>query len=163
MKEDAEIKAMGVLKETLGSLDEDTRVHVIKWAADRFGVVLTKARGGAGGKNEAGADEFPDLGSLFTAARPGTEAERALVVGYWFQVLKGQDAFDSGAINSELKNLGHGVKNITRAFDDLKGRRPSLAIQIQKSGKAKQARKKYKITEAGITRVKQMLAAVEPE
>jgi len=62
-----------------------------------------------------------------------------------------------GPVSTELKNLGHGVANITRAFNDLKARRPALAIQVQKSGRAKQARKKYKITEAGLTKVRKML------
>ena len=61
-------------------------------------------------------------------------------------------------VNGHLKDLGHTVSNITRAFDSLINRSPRLARQIAKSGSAKQARKRYKVTREGIKRVKSMLA-----
>lgn len=156
--QDPEIEAMARVKDALASLDDETREHVIRWAAERFGLSLGRKRSAmpAGGALLDG--EYEDVGTFFTQASPSTAAEKALAVGYWFQVLKGQDSFDGASVNAELKNLGHGVSNITRAFDDLKARRPALAIQVQKSGKAKQARKKYKITEAGMTKVQKMVS-----
>jgi DNA-binding PadR family transcriptional regulator len=50
------------------------------------------------------------------------------------------------------------VSNITRARDGLKARQPQLVIQVQKSGKSKQARKRYKVTSAGKTEVRRMLS-----
>lgn len=157
MPQDPEIEAMAKLKDVLTPLDEETREHVIRWAAERFGLSSPRRRS-ALLSPAMGDDEYEDLGSFFTQVSPSTDAEKALGVGYWLQAIKGQDTFDGGSINTELKNLGHGVSNITRAFDDLKGRRPALAIQVHKSGKAKQARKKYKITDAGAKKVRQMLS-----
>jgi predicted transcriptional regulator len=37
------------------------------------------------------------------------------------------------------------------------GFKPQLAIQLKKSGNAKQARKKYKVTKEGIKKVEEML------
>ena len=39
------------------------------------------------------------------------------------------------------------------------GAKPQLAIQLKKSGNAKQARKKYKVTKAGIAKVEEMMAS----
>jgi hypothetical protein len=43
--------------------------------------------------------------------------------------------------------------------------KPQLVIQTRKSRKAKQARKKYRVTEAGIAHVNQLIAgkAVQPK
>jgi hypothetical protein len=163
MTQDPEIDAMARLKEVLTPLDEETRAHVIFWAAERFGVTLSRRRSVARAGREAPEADYEDAGSLFADADPSTEAEKALTVGYWFQVVKGQENFDGASVNAQLKNLGHGATNITRAFNDLKARRPALALQVQKSGKAKQARKKYKLTEAGLAHVERRLTSGEPE
>jgi hypothetical protein len=102
--------------------------------------------------------EFADLPSLFSAARPEVQSDKALVVAYWLQKIKNSEDLDSQQINSELKHLGHGVPNITRALDYLIGARPALLIQTRKDGTAKQARKRYKLTNEGKNRVLSLLA-----
>ncbi|NKB89197.1 MAG: hypothetical protein GKS06_13350 [Acidobacteria bacterium] len=94
------------------------------------------------------------------AAAPKTQPEKVLVVGYWFQVYGAQDDIDSYSVNRELKHLGHGIPKITRAFNGLIEQRPQLAIQVRKSGKSRQARKKYRITAAGVARVEDMLRVI---
>lgn len=156
MKDDPEINAMFMLKDVLGPLDGETREHVLKWANERFGV--RKMRIGSKNDQEMTHMDCEDVGSIFDAANPGTDAEKALVVGYWLQVIKGRESFEGFAVNSELKNLGYGVSNITRAFEELQRIKPIKARQVQKSGKTKQARKKYKITQEGIRKVESMLS-----
>jgi hypothetical protein len=58
-----------------------------------------------------------------------------------------------------LKNLGHGVKDITKVFSSLIATSPQQVIQTRKSGTSRQARKRYKVTKAGIARVQELLAA----
>jgi DNA-binding PadR family transcriptional regulator len=99
------------------------------------------------------------VGDFYARSTATTEQERALIVAYWVQEIRGDGEFDAQSVNSELKHLGHGVSNITRALDDLKARKPQLVIQTQKSGKSKQARKVYKVTAAGKTEVMRLLAA----
>jgi hypothetical protein len=60
-------------------------------------------------------------------------------------------------VNKELKLLGEGVPNITMAVDALRSQKPALAVQLQKSGKTRQARKTYKLTVAGIKEVERMI------
>ncbi len=172
MDEDQEIQAMSQISKILSDLkDNDAITRVLRWTADRYGVsFLAKTRNvEAGGNSQDGSEndeadgEFSDIASLFSAAGPSTEMDKALVAGYWTQVIEGQEPFESFTINKQLKNLGHGVTNITRALDELMELKPQLVLQTQKSGKSKQARKKYKLTEAGISRVKAMLAHKETD
>jgi hypothetical protein len=98
---------------------------------------------------------FPTFAELFNAADPQTAADKALVAGYWLQ--QNADSFDGQSANRELNHLGHKLGNITNALGALNTQRPSLAIQLAKSGSSQQARKKYKITVSGIEAVKAMI------
>ncbi|HHI78551.1 MAG TPA: hypothetical protein ENK02_01075 [Planctomycetes bacterium] len=161
-----EIQAMSVIEGALEPLEEDVRRRVLRWAAERFGVVLApepSPRGGARSPQQetdtsGGTEEYEALADLYAAAAPKTEADRALVAGYWFQYVQGESELEGARVNKELKQLGHGVANITRAFDGLKAKTPALVMQTRKSGSTKQARKKYKLTNAGKQEVERMLA-----
>jgi len=63
----------------------------------------------------------------------------------------------SDIYNASLKDLGHGLSNVTVALDGLKDEKPALILQLKKSGTSKQARKTYKLTVEGAKRVRQML------
>lgn len=156
MADDPELVAMGAVRDALEELDEDTRRRVLRWATERFRSFSPPPA------NRSGAipapEGFSDFASLFATANPGTEAEKALVAAYWFQVVHGEDPLDSQRLNTELKDLGHGIKNITAALDRLIGRRPRLIMQVRKGGRTKQARKSYRLTVEGVNRVTQMLA-----
>ena len=49
-----------------------------------------------------------------------------------------------------LKDLGHRASNITDALSSAMKEKPALIIQVKKSGSARQARKLYKLTDAGV-------------
>ena len=163
-----ELKVMSEVSKALDRLKADPQVteRVIRWISERY----KPAGGGArhsfarqaeeAGRAATTAHEngFNDFASLFSAADPKTEAEKALVGGYWQQQNKGVIEWDSFSVNKELKHLGHGIANITVALDNLIGRRPQLVIQTRKSGKERQARKLYKLTAEGIKRVNEMLS-----
>jgi hypothetical protein len=102
--------------------------------------------------------DYEDLADLYNAANPTSDVQRALVAGYWFQVVEGNTTFASQTLNTALKDLGHGLSNITKALTALQQQRPALASQVKKAGKSRQARKVYKLTRAGITEVERMLA-----
>src|SRR5258708_11014245 len=171
-----EVAAIGKVKDAVLPHDPAVRQRVLHWAADRFEVILPKGKAapaGNGGADEEDDQEgeqdgeqsetetpgaFAEVASLYDAANPATEADKALVVGYWFQVVQGNADFTGFSVNKELSNLGHGVKNITVALGSMIDSTPRLVIQTHKAGKSKQARKKYKVTGEGIKRLKQMLA-----
>jgi hypothetical protein len=166
-----EIQAMGLIEEAFTPLDDDARRRVLSWAAARYGLATTRlvpeqAAAAAGDSEKDGVNagseppKYESLADFFAATRPKTEADRALVVGYWFQVLQGQQDFEALAVNKELKHLGHGIAHVTSAFDTLIERKPQHVIQTKKSGSARQARKKYKVTEEGKKAVQRMLGSL---
>lgn len=157
-----EIRAMATIVGALDSLDEDTQSRVLRWAVDRYRVSVGLVRTGAATPAASAAatsnHDHTELAELFAAADPQSDADKALVGAYWTQFVQGETDFDSQSVNTRLKNLGHGVGNITRALDTLKDRRPQLVVQLRKSGTSKQARKKYKVTAAGKSVVEAMIA-----
>lgn len=156
---DPELKAMGLIGQLLDELSDDAKQRVLQWAANRY---LPLAKIGAsfsqGSKPNAASEDqpFEDLPALFEATNPTTDVDKALVVAYWFQQIQQNQDFASQIINSELKHLGHAVSNITSAFTSLMNNK--YALQVRKSGKSQQARKKYKLTLAGIKKVQEMIA-----
>lgn len=168
--QDPEVVAIGKVCEAVAGLEPDVQQRVIRWAADKFKVAhlgpesprrQAQNRGDVREEAAAAAEEvkaFNDFSSFYDAADPQTESQKALVAGYWLQQGNEHQDWTSQAANKELKNLGHGIANITGAFDDLIGQRPRLVIQTRKEGTSKQARKKYKVTGEGIKAVKQLLA-----
>src|SRR5262245_47267234 len=108
-------------------------------------------------REQKDAPKFASFADLADVARPKTNAQKALVAGYWLQVCQNAENFDGFTANKELKQLGEGLTNITAAIDALKNEKPALALQLGKSGKSQQARKTYKLTVAGIKAVEAMI------
>ena len=108
-------------------------------------------------------DETPGSSAeLLAAMGARTDAARVLGVAYWFQAIEGRADLEAMTLNRELKDLGHGVSNITGVLSRLIDDRPQLMIQIRKSGSSRQARKKYKITAAGKKHVATLLGQPHP-
>ena len=161
----AEIEALKSVVSALTPLDEQARARVLNWVTAKFNISTAgrhmpalplKIQPFPDPTAEPATPTGQDLATIFSATSPETESDKALVVAYWLQTSKGQEAFDSQEVNGELKHLGHGVKNITRALEVLISTKPQLVIQTRKSGITKQARKKYRVTGEEIARVTQM-------
>jgi hypothetical protein len=168
-----EVDAMKQVAAALKGLDAEAVGRVLRWANDRY---RQPAMGGArpltghvrppagapGGAGQASVVELPgDLAEFYSAAHPETEADRALAIACWIQHVRGDADFDAQSVNKELKHLGDGVGNITQAFTKLMGQKPQLVIQTRKGGTTRQARKRYKVTAAGLAAVKLRMSAAE--
>jgi hypothetical protein len=172
----AEIEAMRAIAQALNPLDESSRRRVLSWASDKF-FSSTTARSVsaivgplAASEEKAAATPQPSSASsrelssfascaeLFHACSPATDGEKALVTATWLQVIGGNQDIDSYSVNTELKHLGYGIGNITRAFQILVEARPALMIQLRKSGTSQQSRKTFRVTDAGLKRVKDMIS-----
>jgi hypothetical protein len=171
MAEDPEISAMSKVSAALAGIDDEARGRVIDWAAKKYGVVLNsfpRLKGHGEGVGIATQAEDGDgaqipFVDLFDRANPVSDPDRALVGGFWFQETSGHPSFDAQKVNNALKDVGHGIGNITQAFNALQRRQPALVRQLAKSGKAKQARKTYKLTTAGVSAVGRMLSPTKTE
>ncbi len=163
----AEIEAMRVVAGALKGLPPTSQRRVLEWATDSFqcGQLRPTSKvhesGSRAPRDSSGSpernEETAELATLFARAKPETDSEKALVVGYWLKVTEHVEEFDGFRVNSELKHLGHRVKNITQALTGLMRMKPQQVVQTRKEGKSKQARKKYKLTVEGIRRVELML------
>lgn len=166
---DPEIDAMSAVATALADLEQDAQGRVLRWAADRYGVVATlpsSSRSGGPGMVEP-AEEVEEtveqapvcehFAELFARAQPKTEPDKALVAAYWLQDIQGQTTWQSAALQKELKNLGHAIGNITDALSSNIRKRPQRVIQLQKKGSARQGRKTYKVTHEGLAYVRGML------
>jgi hypothetical protein len=159
----AELEAMGKMAAIVEPLEPDARTRAVSWIVQHFGIEIGRV---PFGKRTGAPDtparavplDFDTLADLFHAARPRTDREKALVAAYWIQQSKGTAQFASQEVNSELKHLGFGVSNITDALSQLMNEKPSYVIQLKKSGSSKQARKTYKVTDAGNRKVEEMLS-----
>lgn len=171
--DDEEFNAMRDVFQALKALpDDEARTRVLGYAASRLGLALgtsaaAKLKSGTPDE-DAGEDtdaasvvpqptSYSSFAELFDAAHPQSNADRALVAGYWLQVCQGAESFSGLAVNTELKHLGEAVANITNALESLKTQKPALALQLKKSGKSQQARKSYKITVAGVKAVEAII------
>lgn len=167
MAEDDEIDAMKKIAAALEPLGDAARRRALQWAVSRFRSVAVGEEpiGPSHAPSQSGpsgeAHDFQAFADLFEAANPKTDREKALIAAYWVQVCQAQPFFASQALNSELKDLGHGVGNITEALTGLRTDRPALALQLKKSGNTRQARKTYKLTQEGVRRVQTMLRGGE--
>lgn len=178
---DKEFAAIQTIYGALRDLDDDAKIRVMEYVSSRLGITTSvrqdvpapvststsghpETEGAQPTASEETTEEatrdhldFEYFGELFDAADPQTEAERALVTAYWLQICESTDSVTSHAINKELKHLGYELSNVTRAIDDLRKRKPAPVILLRKSGTSKQARKTFKVTEAGEKAVKGML------
>lgn len=159
---DAELHALSTISSLLAELPEDSQSRILAWIWSRYGTESDmRASSRHGDEAQSGGDmrQFADVASLFVAANPSTGSEKALTIAFWLQEYLHHDEWEGFAVNSELKHLGHGLKNVTDALNALIEQRPQLAVQLRKSGKTKQARKRYKLTAEGIRKVRQMVSS----
>jgi hypothetical protein len=158
--DDAEFSAMKTVYETLKALDAPGQGRVLEYVVGRLGIdwpgrkLPSRKHKTDTPEDEAGDDapasKFDSFAELHAAFDPSTDSERALVAGYWLQVCQQAPSFDAQSANSELKNLGHPLSNVTVALTTLIKLKPSQVLQLKKSGNTRQARKTYKLTTAGI-------------
>jgi hypothetical protein len=159
---DPELNVLSTISSLLVDLSEESQARIVTWITSRFGVqtsLIMPPRHGEGADPADQAREFPDVATLFVSAKPSTGSEKALTVGFWLQECLHREEWEGFAINSELKHLGHGLKNVTDALNALIDHRPQLVVQLRKSGKTKQARKRYKLTAEGVRKVRQMVSS----
>lgn len=174
---DPEIDAMSAVATALADLEEDAQGRVLRWAAERYGVIMPtggrqRSTGSDAGVEDGGYEgsedvtqqemteddpEFKDFADLFAAADPKSTEDKALVAAYWRQIHEGEQSWQSSALQRDLRNLGQTIPNITTALTSNMRKRPQRVIQLKKSGSAKQARKTYKVTREGIVYVQGML------
>lgn len=169
MEPDKQIVAIQKIVDALDSLEDEGDLGVVLGFINlRYGpnhlsssIALQSSHALVGSTTPSNSNlpisgSFPDF---YHSTNPQTDGEKALVSGYWIQKCNGAESFDSFSVNQQLKDMGYPIGNITRAFDWLMSQKPQLVHQVKKSGSTKQARKLFKVTQAGLTHVEKMAAS----
>lgn len=172
--DDPELAAMAAIVEAFVDLEDQARARVIRWATDKYALHVVSKSTDNNRVNETAsssaninsdpasappvtASKFNHFAELFDATSPKTEAQKALIAAYWVQVINEAPQFTASNLTKELKNLGHSIGNITRALSNNQDKKPSLVIQLGKSGKTRSSHKTYKLTTEGIKSVDSMM------
>ena len=172
-KTNPEFEAFQQVHDALSGLDADAQSRVISSVSTLLGIGLpsvsvanqnspTVEREGPASDEEKSTSlsaDFSEFAELYAATDPHSNADKALLAGYWRQVCQGEENFSGQSVNTELNHLGHKIANVTNALSQLNDAKPQLVLQLRKSGKSQQARKTYKLSAAGINRVKDMISA----
>ncbi|WP_375462300.1 hypothetical protein [uncultured Enterovirga sp.] len=151
MDEDVELRALQQAAAGIAQLDEAAQKRVLTWLCDKFNVsrAATPAHIRESTPNVAASEGASQtFADLYHAVGPKLDREKVVVAAYW-QKTQGATQFQSIELNAMLKDLGHGVGNVTDALSSAMREKPALIIQLRKAGSSRQARKSYKVTEAG--------------
>lgn len=180
---DPEIKAMSDILQALESLEDGSRIRVLNWAISKYkldNVMSVDEKRSTAGissiesksstvvpagvvSDQINIADFEDLGEFYSQIDPSTDSEKVLTIGCFYQINRGYDDLNAADLNKELKHLGYRVSNVTVSISLLMKKKPALMIQTRKEGNSKQARKKYKVTQAGIKYVEKLLMKVDEE
>lgn len=152
---DREIDAIAKVMEILEPLEEEGRRRVAAYLAQRVGVAEVGSQQPAPHGRDLAS--FSTVADAFAAAGPQKGSDKALVVAAYLQASQQSQELTGAQVNKALRDLGHGVKDITTAMQANIDCRPSLMLQLRKSGKSRQAKKTYKVSDAGMSRVDEML------
>jgi hypothetical protein len=155
---DPELAAMASISAAFDVIeDQSVKNRVLRWATDKFGDesadIINES---VSYEPEKASQSFNDFVDLYDAARPSSRIDRALVAAYWLQVIGENKAWNSFGTNKVLKDLGYGIDGISKIFVAAQKQSPALVMQTSKNGKTAQAKKTYKLTQAGINQVERM-------
>lgn len=112
------------------------------------------------GQTSIGLASFDTLGDCFGSYQGESklrDVDTALIGAAYYQVKNGVDKFGSQEVNSELKNIGRRLSNVTDSLTPHLKTKPARIIQLKKSGNSRQARKEYKVTDEGIKEATRIL------
>lgn len=168
MDKDEEIEVMSTVYQAMKELGNDSQLRILNWLTDKFQLNRElnrlkehKDKINDGSYKGSDIDRFSSIDELFSHVDPKGTGQKVLVVASFLQVKYQKTDLTGREINQDLRNLGHGVKNITAAIQPLIDRKPKLMIQTRKAGATKQAQKKYKVTSEGLKVVREMLQTKE--
>lgn len=155
-----ELRVMDEVARLIEPLEPESRGRVVGWLVAKFAEVSGASQPSGRQGTRGSAPE--DLPSLFDRAQPRTQAESALLVAYWLHQRQDSPDLDSAQINAALRDLGHGIPNITQAMTSLIKANPRLILQTKKTGNSRQSRKRYRVTSEGMKQVERMLGKEAP-
>ena len=171
---DPELEALSKVNDAIKNLPEDAKIRVVAWLINKYSIYSNQpANASMPPKkllSENGVEEkeivegdgqqiasFSSPAEFFAKCSPSKPSEKILVIAAYLQTKNSEKDLSGFEINQVLKNMGHKVENITHKMDTLMGQKPQLMIQTKKSGNSRQAKKSYRVTDAGIKEVEKLI------
>jgi hypothetical protein len=179
-------KELSVIEEVaaiMEGLDQDQQRRVLMWLEDYFDVfgdgnteedsddvsydsiqpaALPEATS-AVEESEEELDEVAEVEpdtfeTLFDRVAPKTAIQKIVVAAYWLQTREGEQQWKSFSTNKLLKSLGVKISSVSGTLA-LEGKKDEPLVEMMsKAGDSMQARKTYRLSEAGIKFVENRLA-----
>lgn len=166
-----ELTVMNDVAKILESLNGDERRRVIIWLTDFFGILdddiddydidfetglpisFSANDDETVGETLEDAPSFepePDtFSTFFDKVAPKTAIQKIVTSAYWLETRDGKDFWKSFEINKLLKSIDIKVTSVSGTLG-LEGKKDEPLVEtLQKSGDSMQARKTFKLTEAG--------------
>lgn len=150
-----ELGAMQTIADALNPLDDGSRKRVFHWAHDFFNIDEGRVEAAPSSSMTLedpmlnSGSRFETFGELYSAVDPLTQEDKALTAAYWLQVVLDNESWQSADVQKELRELGYPLTNVADSLSSAVGKRPQRVIQLKKSGSSRQARKTFKLSDAG--------------
>lgn len=179
-----ELRAIENTYKELKTFDNDAQVRIINWLIQKFQLqgqtpvsvessvahqsTIVEKPQSLPNENHASTQgtttvdastlkEFPTLKELFKSANPSSGPEKALLAAAFIQVKNKTEELSAQIINRELKAIKHPSGNITSDMASLIKRSPALMELSTSDSNENRSRKKYRVTDAGILRVRSLI------
>lgn len=177
-----ELRAIENTYKELKTLDNDAQARILNWLIHKFqlqgqtpsyvetsspknipealqhGVANAPSSSGLTTTvNHTSLKEFATLKELFKSANPTSGPEKALLAAAFIQIKNNTEELSAQIINRELKAIKHPSGNITSDMASLTKRSPALMELATGESDEKRSRKRYRVTDAGILRVRSLL------
>ncbi len=160
----AELAAMQTIADALNPLDNGARKRVFRWAQDFFNFDYSDIEAAISSSAPleepitSSGNSFETFGELYSAVDPLTQEDKALTAAYWLQVVLGKESWQSADVQKELRELGYALTNVADSVASAVDKRPQRVIQLKKSGSSRQARKTFKLSDAGKKYIEEKLS-----
>ncbi|MBR1830289.1 MAG: hypothetical protein IJ781_12475 [Atopobiaceae bacterium] len=167
-----ELTVMNDVAKILATLNGDERRRVIVWLTDYFGILeddLTEYDFDAMPfeaptfeeyeVEEAPAEEAPDtFESFYATVAPKTAIQKIVTAAHWLETKDGKESWKSFEINKLLKSIDVKVTSVSGTLGLEEKKDQPLVEVLQKSGDSMQARKTFRLSEAGYAFVSNRLS-----
>ncbi len=170
----SELTVMNDVAKILSTLNGDEQRRVIVWLTDYFGILdddysdydfaaMDSLEPQAFTEYEADdepvAEEAPDtFESFYNLVAPKTAIQKIVTAAHWLENKDGKEAWKSFEVNKLLKSVDVKVTSVSGTLGLEEKKDQPLVEVLQKSGDSMQARKTFRLSDAGRSFIEDRIA-----
>lgn len=169
-----ELKVLNEVADILRDLNKGEQRRTLEWLLDYFDVydegllenayVLTEEDDVVDFSDEdyePEAEEAPvdsDFETLFAKVAPKTAIQKIVTAAWWLETKEGKDSWKSFEVNKLLKSIDIKVSSVSGTLAIEGKKEDSKIVVLEKSGDSMQARKTFRLSDAGFKFVEDRMA-----